>query len=210
MWIGVAALATLAWGCGSSGDERGEVREAHEVHSEAAGCQCPHGEECQHPEGQECEHHAERHAEGAEGHECNCRRGQHEHHGEHGEHHGERGEHHGEHGEGGEHGHAPGPVSDFHAVLSPLWHAERGAARTDGACAAVADFRAKAQAIQSGAVPEPARADEAGYRQAAAGLVAAVDALGTACGEAGRASFDARFEAVHVAFHGVAERASGE
>lgn len=126
--------------------------------------------------------------------------------------HGEHGHHeHGEHGEGhGEHGHAPGPVSDFHAVLSPLWHADHGAARTDGTCTAVEDLRAKAQAIQSGEAPEAARADEAGYRQAAEGLVAAVDALGAACAEPERPSFEARFEALHTAFHGVAERASGE
>ena len=191
-WLGMAMVSSLAvalWGCGASHEEGGEIHEAHEA-GEHEG------------EGDEHEGEDEEHEDEGEEHEGEGE----EHEGE--EHEGE--EHEGGEHEGGEHGHAAGPVSDFHAVLSPLWHAQPGATRTDQTCAAVADFRTKAQAIQTGPVPEGARADEAGYRQAAAGLVTAVEALGTACAERNRPSFDARFQALHTAFHGVAERAEGE
>ena len=198
--VGAAVLAVLAWGgCGSS-NEQGEITEAHEVHAEASQHE---GGECEHEEGEECEH------EGAEHERGEHERGEHEGAEHEGAEH-ERGEHeHGEH-EGAEHGHAAGPVSDFHALIGPFWHADRGAARTDGTCGAIADFRTKAAAIETGAVPEAARANEAGYRQAATSLKAAVEALATACGQANRPTFEARFQAVHEAFHQVSQTASGQ
>jgi len=192
--VGTAVLAVLAWGgCGSS-NEHGEVHEAHEVHAEAS-----EHEQGEHEEGEDDDDDGDDDDRGEHEH------GEHER-GEHGGH--ERGEH-GEH-ERGEHGLASGPVSDFHALMGPLWHADQGTTRTNGTCQAIADFRAKAAAIESGPVPQPAQADESGYRQAGAALKTAVEGLATACATESRSTFDARFLAVHEAFHRVLEAVGGE
>jgi hypothetical protein len=101
------------------------------------------------------------------------------------------GDDHGDHGDGhGHRGHGPttGPVAEFHAVLAPLWHAAPGTARTDATCDAVSALRTKAAAIPG-----------------ATQLQAEVEALATACAEPARPSFAPRFEAVHTAFHDLAQ-----
>ncbi|MEO5730573.1 MAG: hypothetical protein ABI134_12655 [Byssovorax sp.] len=145
--------------------------------------------------------------------------GEHAHgeHGEHGEHakheHCEHGEHgkdeHGghEHGEHGEHPKLTGAMHEFHEVLAPLWHAEKSPERAKKTCEAVATFEKHAAAVDKDAPADAARA--AAHHTAAQGLVASVGELKTECAkpEAGRADFEAKFKAMHEAFHKVMESA---
>jgi hypothetical protein len=106
-------------------------------------------------------------------------------------------EHGEEHGHGHGHGHdgkghkdekdMPAPVRDFHAVLAPLWHADKGPERAAKTCAQAATLREKAQATGD------------------AELVAVVAALATECDSPGRPKFEERFHAVHERFHVVAK-----
>jgi len=134
--------------------------------------------------------------------------GEHEH-GEHAKH--EHGEHgHGEHGEHGEHGKGEHPklagaMHELHEVLAPLWHAEKSPERARKTCEAVPTFEQQAAAVDKDAPADAARAGA--HHAAAQGLVAAVGELKTECAkpEAGRADFEAKFKAVHEAFHKVME-----
>jgi hypothetical protein len=96
----------------------------------------------------------------------------------------------------------------FHDQLAPRWHAEKGEARRKDSCGAIADFEAKAAAVQSAAAP--AGVDAAGWQKAGADLVAAVKELETACGGSDMAAFETAFEAVHRSFHAAMELAIGE
>ena len=117
---------------------------------------------------------------------------------------------HGEHahGEHGEHPKMVGAMHEFHEVLAPLWHADKSPERTKKTCDAVATFETRAAAVDKD-VPESARATEPAYHTAALGLIAAVGGLKAECAkpEAGRADFEAKFQAVHEAFHRVMESA---
>jgi hypothetical protein len=101
-----------------------------------------------------------------------------------------------EHGHEHEGGHDKlgGPLKEFHDVLAPLWHADKGPEREKKTCAATASFEERAAAAK----------DE--------GIIAAVGALKVECAKAegGRADFEAKFAAVHEAFHHAAEKAHGE
>ncbi len=104
------------------------------------------------------------------------------------------GEPHGhEHGHEHEGGHdkLAGPLKDFHDVLAPLWHADKGPEREKKTCAAVASFEERAAATKD----EP--------------MVVSVGALKVECAKAegARADFDAKFAAVHEAFHHAMEKA---
>ncbi len=79
-------------------------------------------------------------------------------------------------------------IAAFHDVLAPLWHAAEGPERTDKTCAATATMEQRAQDI--GDAP----------------LVEAVHALAAECA-GNRQAFQAKFTAVHTAFHAVAEKA---
>ena len=80
-------------------------------------------------------------------------------------------------------------LARFHDVLAPKWHAPPGAARRQGACAAMADFKKRAAEVPNGK-----------------DLVAAVDALDNACTtKAADAEIDAAFGKVHEAFHHLLE-----
>ena len=111
---------------------------------------------------------------------------------------------HGEHGEKHEHGEHPkltGAMHEFHEVLAPLWHADKSPERVTKTCEAAPTFEARAAAVDKDA---PA---DAGYHAAAQGLIAAVGELKAQCAkpEAERADFEAKFKAVHEAFHKVME-----
>jgi hypothetical protein len=127
-------------------------------------------------------------------------------HGEHGEHakH-EHGEHGHEHGEHGEHPKLAGAMHEFHEVLAPLWHAEKSPERAKKTCEAVPTFEQRAAAVDKEAPADAARASA--HHAAAQGLIAAVGELKTECAkpEAGRADFEAKFKAMHEAFHKVME-----
>ena len=105
--------------------------------------------------------------------------------GEHHEHckgHGEQGEHHKEESK------LTPAVREFHQVLAPLWHAEKGPDRVTNTCAKAPTLKEKATATGDAA------------------LIAATSELVVECGKEGRPQFDARFTAVHEKFHALAER----
>jgi hypothetical protein len=87
-----------------------------------------------------------------------------------------------------DHAEASPAVHDFHEVLAPLWHSDKGPERVAKTCAQAATLKEKATATKD------------------AELVAATDALAAECAKDGRPEFEARFAAVHESFHGVAKR----
>lgn len=93
------------------------------------------------------------------------------------------------HEHGHEHGKLAAPLHEFHEVLAPLWHSEKGPEREKKVCAAAATLESKATA--TGDQP----------------IVAAVAGLKAECGKAegARADFEPKFSAVHDAFHHAAE-----
>ncbi len=90
-------------------------------------------------------------------------------------------------------------------MLAPLWHAEKSPERVKKTCDAVPTFEQHAAAVDKEAPADAARA--AAAHTAAQGLIAAVGELKAECAkpEAGRADFEAKFGAVHEAFHKVME-----
>lgn len=122
-------------------------------------------------------------------------------HGEHAEHAG-----HGEHGEhGGHHGkkHAfQGGMKDFHDVLAPAYHHDKGAQRDELACSGAPKMKEAAAKIAG----EP-KGDAAAWKAKADALAAGVVAMESACGAAGRADVAAKLETVHDAFHALMHQA---
>jgi hypothetical protein len=98
-------------------------------------------------------------------------------------------------------------MHELHEVLAPLWHAEKSPERTKKTCEAVPAFEKHAAAVDKDAPADTARA--AAHHTAAQGLIASVGELKTECAkpEAGRADFEAKFKAMHEAFHKVMESA---
>jgi hypothetical protein len=128
-------------------------------------------------------------AAATEGHEAAEAHGGHEGH--------EAGDHH--------HGAPGGPIDKFHEQLAPLWHAPESPKRVADTCAAAATLHGLANDIvmaRAGAGTAP------GYLDATHALVDAVAAMHKECGTADRKNFNAKFAAVHEAFHAVAERAA--
>jgi hypothetical protein len=80
-------------------------------------------------------------------------------------------------------------IHDFHEVLAPLWHSDKGPERVAKTCAQAQTLKDKAAATND------------------AELVAATAELDAECKKDGRPDFEARFAAVHESFHGVASRA---
>ncbi len=125
-----------------------------------------------------------------------------------GEHkHGEPGHEHSDKHEPGEtqHPKLAGAMHELHEVLAPLWHADKGPERAKKTCEAVPTFEQRAAAVDKDAPADAARAGA--HHTAAQGLLAAVGELKTECAkpEAGRADFEAKFKAMHEAFHKVME-----
>ncbi len=83
----------------------------------------------------------------------------------------------------------PAPLREFHDVLGPLWHSEKGPDRVTKTCAAAGTLHDKATATGD------------------AELVTATTDLQTECAKDGRPDFEARFTAVHEKFHAAAKRA---
>jgi len=92
-------------------------------------------------------------------------------------------------------------------VLAPLWHAEKNPEREKKTCAAIPTFEQRAAALDSHA-PEAASGNEAAYHAAVEGLAKAVGELKAECGKAegARGDFEAKFHALHEAFHKVTEK----
>jgi hypothetical protein len=112
-----------------------------------------------------------------------------------------------EHGEHGEHPKLTGAAHEFHEVLAPLWHAEKSPERAKKTCEAIPTFEQHAAAVDKEVPADAARA--AAAHASAQGLIAAVGELKAECAkpEAGRADFEAKFGAVHEAFHKLMESA---
>jgi len=106
-------------------------------------------------------------------------------------------------GEGEPHEHKfPPAVGAFHDSLAPLWHSDPGADRKAKTCEAIATLSEKAGTMTA-TVPEGADADA--WQERGSGVSAAVEALGATCGDADTAAFDAKFKALHDAFHAAIE-----
>jgi len=102
-----------------------------------------------------------------------------------------------------DHSELPPAAAAFHDRLSPLWHADAGAKRTDDTCAATDDLLAEAGPMHDGS---PVAEDKLqAYSEAVGALKTAIVELGDACKEEGRPNFDAAFTKVHEAFHAVIE-----
>src|SRR5262249_18386068 len=102
-------------------------------------------------------------------------------------------------------GGAPG---EFHAVLSPIWHSDKGPGRVAKACDAAKTMRERASAVETAAPPAGAKPDE--YSANAKALTASGDALAAACAADGRPDVEAKLSLLHDAYHKIAEQARGE
>lgn len=107
-----------------------------------------------------------------------------------------------------EHANMPPEVMKFHELLSPRWHAEKGAQRTKNTCAAVPEFATTADSIAK--LSTPAGGDAARWVGSTKELADAVASLKTTCDAHDDAAFEEAFHRVHVGFHHVAEAAGGE
>lgn len=110
-------------------------------------------------------------------------------------------------GEGHEHGKLPPELDAFHDALAPRWHAPAGPTRHTDACAAVPDFRTRAEAVKGAAAPANASATD--WTQAGEKLFASVGALDEACKSNDAAKIEPAFSALHDAFHSAMELAVG-
>jgi hypothetical protein len=104
---------------------------------------------------------------------------------------------------GGHHHTFPAEMGAFHDRLAPLGHADTGQARLDQTCTATGELDVLARMVQDAA--PPAGFDAARWRERSAALSASVVKLSAACGDPTRATFEADFQAVHSAFHGLIE-----
>lgn len=111
-------------------------------------------------------------------------------------------------GAGHEHGELTPELDAFHEALAPRWHAPAGPQRTADACAAVPDFRTRADAVKGAAAP--ANAAAADWTQAGEKLAASVGALDEACKSNDAAKIEPAFSALHDAFHAAMELAGGK
>ena len=78
-------------------------------------------------------------------------------------------------------------VSEFHDVLSPLWHADKDPKRQENTCKAIGAMKEKASHIEHSEK-----------------LVAALDNLKTQCA-ASKEDFEKSFSALHDEFHALKE-----
>ncbi|HEY0252269.1 MAG TPA: hypothetical protein VGC41_12125 [Kofleriaceae bacterium] len=106
-------------------------------------------------------------------------------------------------GMAGEHENLTPELKQFHDVLAPRYHADKGPARQKQTCDAIPEFSSAAATIAK-AVP-PAGTDQQQWTEAAGALAASIDTLSTTCKAGDAAKFDADFEALHGNFHKLME-----
>lgn len=104
---------------------------------------------------------------------------------------------------GGHHHSFPAEMGAFHDKLAPLWHADSGQARMDQTCTATGELDELAHEVQDAA--PPAGADAGKWSERSAVLTESIVKLSAACGDPTRATFEADFQSVHSAFHGLIE-----
>jgi hypothetical protein len=88
-----------------------------------------------------------------------------------------------------------GPLADFHKVLAPVWHMDKGPERVAKAC----EHAHRMQELANASVKEPGV-----NKGAAEDLSGAVAALSSAC-SGSRGDVEGKLAGVHQAFHKVAE-----
>ncbi len=91
----------------------------------------------------------------------------------------------------GEHHQMSPALTRFHDVLSPRWHAEKGAQRMTETCGAIADFQTTAAEVANKELSD------------------AVAALEATCTANDATAFEPAFEKVHTTFHGLMEASGG-
>jgi hypothetical protein len=110
-----------------------------------------------------------------------------------------------EHGQEEEHhGNLPKEVREFHDLLAPLWHAEKGPERVTKTCA-------QARALHAAAIEAAGardKANDASWKAEGGALVDATAALAAECDKEGRPQFEARLSDVHEHFHKLVENLS--
>ncbi|MBL9018596.1 MAG: hypothetical protein JNL83_30700 [Myxococcales bacterium] len=94
-------------------------------------------------------------------------------------------------------------VHNFHEVLAPRWHADKGPKRMADTCGAMAEFQSNADALTK--VAPPATTDAAAWGTKTQDLVTAVGALDGTCKANDATAFEPAFERVHTSFHSVME-----
>lgn len=99
----------------------------------------------------------------------------------------------------------PGPVADMQGVLRPVAHGNVGPDRDARICAQAETLRQRAGAIAAGAIPAQAQPRADVWRAGTARLTREADALVAECANTTRAAVFQRLEALHVAFHDLAE-----
>ena len=102
-----------------------------------------------------------------------------------------------------EHPKLPASVDAFHEVLSPIWHAEPGAVRTNLACEQSGVLGERASALVNEPPPPEASGKTEVWKVATTELAGQVGALATACAAAGQPDVEAKLAAVHDGFHKV-------
>jgi hypothetical protein len=99
----------------------------------------------------------------------------------------------------------PPEMSAFHDVMAPNWHAAHGDKRMADTCASVPTLTTDGAALAAAKLPEGG--DAAKWSAGGTALTAAVADLKTKCDAKDGAAFEASFEGVHKAFHGMMEAA---
>jgi hypothetical protein len=103
----------------------------------------------------------------------------------------------------GDHGALPPTVAAFHDKLSPLWHAEPGAARVESTCGANGELDQLLEDVEQAGAPEGV--DAAAWGERVTALRTSWSALGDDCVGNGSKDFDAKFGAAHDDFHALIE-----
>jgi hypothetical protein len=110
-------------------------------------------------------------------------------------------------GEAGHHEALTPELTQFHDLLSPLWHAAKGPQRMKDTCAALPQLKTSADAVAKATPPTKTNADT--WTSATRALADSVNRLETACKANDTAKFETALHDVHEAFHRLMEQASG-
>lgn len=98
----------------------------------------------------------------------------------------------------------PGAISEFHHTLAQLWHAQPGPERSRAVCDRASQLRTLADNVEAGPLPQSARDDSDGWKQAVKSMVASVDQLMAVCSGPNRVESEQALGRIHQAFYGVA------
>ena len=111
-------------------------------------------------------------------------------------------------GHEGHHEEMPAEMKQFHDVLKPRWHAEKGPQRIKDTCAAVPEFRSTGDALAKATPPTKANADT--WTSATRALIDSIGGLEAACKTNDATKFEAAFTKLHDSFHALMAAAGME